>query len=88
MEEDTLTVSDDFARDTHTASVAASKGEVVSHAAPLFQHGQEPVGPRSPPGFEAYKDNENARGLVGLIEDTIKAIKAEVDALTAYEGAS
>merc|ERR1719443_2984 len=68
------------------------KGFYAKKAA-LLQHGQEPVGPPPPPGFEAYKKNENAPGVMGLIEEIIndakimeaEAIKAEEDAQTAYE---
>merc|ERR1712176_830698 len=54
---------------------------------------QEPVGPPPPPGFEAYKKNAAAGGVMGMIQQIIndaKAMEAEVirseeDAQKAYE---
>merc|ERR1719454_1953353 len=74
------------------AALEMLKGFYAKKAA-LLQHGQEPVGPPPPPGFEAYTKNENAPGVMGLIEEIIndakimeaEAIKAEEDAQTAYE---
>merc|ERR1719345_729460 len=61
-------------------------------AAALLQK-QEPVGPPPPPGFEAYKKNEAAGGVMGMIQQIIndaksmeaEAIRAEEDAQKAYE---
>jgi hypothetical protein len=54
---------------------------------------QEPVGPPPPPGFEAYKKNAAAPGVLGMIQQIItdaKAMEAETirdeeDAQKAYE---
>merc|ERR1712125_86518 len=54
---------------------------------------QEPAGPPPPPGFEAYKKNAAAGGVMGMIQQIIndaKAMEAEVirseeDAQKAYE---
>merc|ERR1719213_47597 len=61
-------------------------------AAALLQTGQ-PAGPPPPPGFEAYKKNSAAPGVMGMIQQIIndaKAMEAEVirseeDAQKAYE---
>merc|ERR1711924_296024 len=60
-------------------------------AASLLQ--QEPAGPPPPPGFEAYKKNAAAGGVMGMIQQIIndakameaEAIRAEEDAQKAYE---
>jgi len=62
-------------------------------AAALVQQG-EVAGQAPPPGFEAYKKNESAGGVMGMIQQIIEdakameneAIRAEADAQTAYEG--
>jgi len=54
---------------------------------------QEPVGPPPPPGFEEYKKNEAAGGVMGMIQQIINDAKAmedetirdEEDAQKAYE---
>ena len=54
---------------------------------------QQPAGPPPPPGFEAYKKNAAAGGVMGMIQQIIndaKAMEAEVirseeDAQKAYE---
>merc|ERR1711920_1141565 len=54
---------------------------------------QEPVGPPPPPGFEAYKKNAAAGGVISEIQQIIsdakameaEAIKSEVDAQKTYE---
>jgi len=54
---------------------------------------QEPVGPPPPPGFEAYKNNEAAPGVMGMIQQIIsdakamenETIRSEEDAQKAYE---
>merc|ERR1719172_583783 len=88
-----LTVADQRAtQKLLVAALEVLKGFYAKKAA-LLQHGQEPVGPPPPSGFEAYKKNENAPGVMGLIEEIIndakvmeaEAIKAEEDAQTAYE---
>ena len=62
-------------------------------AASLAQTKQEPAGPPPPAGFKAYKKNEAAGGVMGLIQQIIsdakametEAIRAEEDAQKAYE---
>jgi predicted RNase H-like nuclease (RuvC/YqgF family) len=59
-----------------------------------FIQKQEPVGPPPPPGFDAYKKNESAPGVMGMIQSIIddavameaEAKKAEDDAQKNYEG--
>lgn len=59
-----------------------------------FIQKQEPVGPPPPPGFDAYKKNESAPGVMGMIQQIIddakametEALKAEDEAQKAYEG--
>jgi len=54
---------------------------------------QEPAGPPPPPGFEAYKKNAAAGGVMGMIQQIIndakameaEAIRAEEDSQKAYE---
>merc|ERR1712086_175998 len=61
-------------------------------AAALLQTGQ-PAGPPPPPGFEAYKKNAAAGGVMGMIQQIIndakameaEAIRSEEDAQKAYE---
>merc|ERR1711865_433909 len=61
-------------------------------AAALVQTGQ-PAGPPPPPGFEAYKKNAAAGGVMGMIQQIIsdakameaETIRAEEDAQKAYE---
>merc|ERR1711865_686769 len=61
-------------------------------AAALVQTGQ-PAGPPPPPGFEAYKKNAAAGGVMGMIQQIIndakameaEAIRSEEDAQKAYE---
>jgi len=59
----------------------------------LVQKKQEPVGPPPPPGFEGYKNNAAAGGVIQLIQQIIsdakameaETIRAEEDAQKAYE---
>merc|ERR1740133_802921 len=61
-------------------------------AAALVQTGQ-PAGPPPPPGFESYKKNAAAGGVMGMIQQIIndakameaEAIRSEEDAQKAYE---
>jgi len=61
-------------------------------AAALLQTGQ-PAGPPPPPGFDAYKKNAAAGGVMGMIQQIIndakameaEAIRSEEDAQKAYE---
>jgi hypothetical protein len=62
-------------------------------ASALVQKKQEPVGPPPPPGFQAYKKNAAAGGVVSMIQQIIsdakameaEAIRSEEDAQKAYE---
>jgi len=75
-----------------TAALNILKGFYSKKAAALMQV-QQPAGPPPPPGFEAYKKNAAAGGVMGMIQQIIndaKAIEAEVirseeDAQKAYE---
>merc|ERR1712129_63342 len=76
-----------------TAALNILKGFYAKKAAALVQV-QEPAGPPQPPaGFEAYKKNAAAGGVMGMIQQIIndaKAMEAEVirseeDAQKAYE---
>merc|ERR1719276_727414 len=75
-----------------TAALNILKGFYEKKAAALVQV-QEPAGPPPPPGFEAYKKNAAAGGVMGMIQQIIndaKAMEAEVirseeDAQKAYE---
>jgi DNA repair exonuclease SbcCD ATPase subunit len=61
--------------------------------ASAFVQRQEPAGPPPPPGFEAYKKNEAAPGVMGMIQQIIndakamenETIRSEEDAQKAYE---
>merc|ERR1719171_653615 len=76
-----------------TAALNILKGFYEKKAAALLQTSQEPAGPPPPPGFEAYKKNAAAGGVMGMIQQIIndaKAMEAEVirseeDAQKAYE---
>merc|ERR1719401_315649 len=75
-----------------TAALNILKGFYSKKAVALVQ-AQEPAGPPPPPGFEAYKKNAAAGGVMGMIQQIIndaKAMEAEVirseeDAQKAYE---
>jgi len=75
-----------------TAALNILKGFYAKKAAALVQTSQ-PAGPPPPPGFEAYKKNAAAGGVMGMIQQIIndaKAMEAEVirseeDAQKAYE---
>jgi chromosome segregation ATPase len=75
-----------------TAALNILKGFYAKKAAALLQVSQ-PAGPPPPPGFEAYKKNAAAGGVMGMIQQIIndaKAMEAEVirseeDAQKAYE---
>merc|ERR1719469_1466864 len=75
-----------------TAALNILKGFYAKKAAALLQV-QQPAGPPPPPGFEAYKKNAAAGGVMGMIQQIIndaKAMEAEVirseeDAQKAYE---
>jgi hypothetical protein len=77
-----------------TAALNILKGfyDKKAKAAALLQR-QEPAGPPPPPGFQAYKKNEAAGGVMGMIQQIIndakameaEAIRSEEDAQKAYE---
>merc|ERR1719498_1612474 len=74
-----------------TAALNILKGFYAKKAA--FVQVDQPAGPPPPPGFEAYKKNAAAGGVMGMIQQIIndaKAMEAEVirseeDAQKAYE---
>jgi len=76
-----------------TAALNILKGFYAKKAKAVFLQKQEPAGPPPPPGFEAYKKNAAAGGVMGMIQQIIndaKAMEAEVirseeDAQKAYE---
>jgi len=73
------------------AALGILKGFYAKKA--VFLQKQEPVGPPPPPGFETYKNNAAAPGVIGMIQQIItdaKAMEAETirdeeDAQKAYE---
>merc|ERR1719469_292018 len=75
-----------------TAALNILKSFYAKKAAALVQM-QEPAGPPPPPGFEAYKKNAAAGGVMGMIQQIIndakameaEVIRAEEDAQKAYE---
>jgi septal ring factor EnvC (AmiA/AmiB activator) len=76
-----------------TAALNVLKGFYEKKAkAALLQTGQ-PAGPPPPPGFEAYKKNAAAGGVMGMIQQIIndakameaETIRSEEDAQKAYE---
>jgi DNA repair exonuclease SbcCD ATPase subunit len=74
------------------AALNILKGFYSKKAAALIQM-QQPAGPPPPPGFEAYKKNAAAPGVMGMIQQIIndakameaEAIRSEEDAQKAYE---
>jgi hypothetical protein len=74
------------------AALNVLKGFYAKKAAALVQTSQ-PAGPPPPPGFEAYKKNAAAGGVMGMITQIIndakameaEAIRSEEDAQKAYE---
>merc|ERR1712129_65426 len=58
-----------------TAALNILKGFYAKKAAALVQM-QEPAGPPQPPGFEAYKKNAAAGGVMGMIQQIINDAKA------------
>merc|ERR1719407_268944 len=74
-----------------TAALNILKGFYAKKAA-LIQV-QEPAGPPPPAGFEAYKKNAAAGGVMGMIQQIIndakamesETIRSEEDAQKAYE---
>merc|ERR1719440_1254107 len=74
------------------AALNILKGFYEKKAAAFVQM-QQPAGPPPPPGFEAYKKNAAAPGVMGMIQQIIndakameaEAIRSEEDAQKAYE---
>jgi len=75
-----------------TAALNILKGFYAKKAAAFVQV-EQPAGPPPPPGFEAYKKNAAAGGVMGMIQQIIndakameaEAIRSEEDAQKAYE---
>merc|ERR1712178_218623 len=76
-----------------TAALNILKGFYAKKAALVQTGSTEPAGPPPPPGFEAYKKNAAAGGVMGMIQQIIndakameaEAIRSEEDAQKAYE---
>merc|ERR1712139_50767 len=76
-----------------TAALNILKGFYEKKAKAALVQTQEPAGPPPPPGFEAYKKNAAAPGVMGMIQQIIndakameaEAIRSEEDAQKAYE---
>merc|ERR1712224_449241 len=75
------------------AALNILKGFYAKKAAAALVQTQEPAGPPPPPGFEAYKKNAAAGGVMGMIQQIIndakamesETIRSEEDAQKAYE---
>merc|ERR1719262_2055998 len=75
-----------------TAALNILKGFYEKKAKALLQT-SEPAGPPPPPGFEAYKKNAAAPGVMGMIQQIIndakameaETVRSEEDAQKAYE---
>jgi len=76
-----------------TAALNILKGFYAKKAAAALLQTGQPAGPPPPPGFEAYKKNAAAGGVMGMIQQIIndakameaEAIRSEEDAQKAYE---
>merc|ERR1719324_2359501 len=76
-----------------TAALNILKGFYAKKAKAAFVQSQQPAGPPPPPGFEAYKKNAAAGGVMGMIQQIIndakameaETIRSEEDAQKAYE---
>merc|ERR1712183_1034532 len=76
-----------------TAALSILKGFYEKKAKAALVQKQEPAGPPPPPGFEAYKKNAAAPGVMGMIQQIIndakameaETIRSEEDAQKAYE---
>merc|ERR1719482_1312091 len=77
-----------------TAALNILKGFYAKKAKAALLQTQEPAGPPPPPGFEGYKKNAAAPGVMGMIQQIIndakimevEAIKDEEEAQKSYEG--
>merc|ERR1712139_303469 len=76
-----------------TAALNILKGFYAKKAKAALIQTEEPAGPPPPPGFEAYKKNAAAGGVMGMIQQIIndakameaETIRSEEDAQKAYE---
>jgi len=76
-----------------TAALNILKGFYAKKAAAALAQTGQPAGPPPPPGFEAYKKNAAAPGVMGMIQQIIndakameaETIRSEEDAQKAYE---
>merc|ERR1719392_381058 len=76
-----------------TAALNILKGFYEKKAKAALLQTQQPAGPPPPPGFEAYKKNAAAPGVMGMIQQIIndakameaETIRSEEDAQKAYE---
>jgi len=76
-----------------TQAVNVLKGFYAKKAAAALLQTTQPAGPPPPPGFDSYKKNAAAGGVMGMIQQIIndakameaEAIRAEEDAQKAYE---
>jgi len=76
-----------------TAALNILKGFYAKKAAAALLQTGQPAGPPPPPGFEAYKKNAAAPGVMGMIQQIIndakameaETIRSEEDAQKAYE---
>merc|ERR1719337_262146 len=76
-----------------TAALNILKGFYAKKAKAALVQTDEPAGPPPPPGFEAYKKNAAAGGVMGMIQQIIndakameaETIRSEEDAQKAYE---
>merc|ERR1712224_1016020 len=76
-----------------TAALNILKGFYAKKAAAALVQTEQPAGPPPPAGFEAYKKNAAAGGVMGMIQQIIndakameaEAIRSEEDAQKAYE---
>merc|ERR1719311_152100 len=89
-----MTVADQRAtRKLLTAALNILKGFYEKKAKAALLQTQQPAGPPPPPGFEAYKKNAAAPGVMGMIQQIIndakameaETIRSEEDAQKAYE---
>merc|ERR1712118_639200 len=76
-----------------TAALNILKGFYEKKAKAALLQTEQPAGPPPPPGFEAYKKNAAAPGVMGMIQQIIndakameaETIRSEEDAQKAYE---
>jgi len=76
-----------------TAALNILKGFYAKKAAAALLQTEQPAGPPPPPGFDAYKKNAAAGGVMGMIQQIIndakamesEVIRSEEDAQKAYE---